>query len=110
MLRRGWRTLAGSHMASIDEERKAAEATKAALYKLSPVLVLLSEEVRLTLRDAIGAATRTTFFSSEGRPLVGARHEVVVALSELIHGPPTHAKIDKAKAAVEDWINQLGKA
>ena len=62
--------------------------------------------MRLTLRDAIRVATQTTFFSSEG-PLMGARHEVVVALSDLIHGPPTHEKIDKAKVAVDEWINQL---
>ena len=94
-------------MTSDEEELKAAEAAKSALDKPSPVL--LSEAMRLTLRDAIRAATQTTFFSSEG-PLTGARHEVVVALSDLIHGPPTPEKIDKAKEAVENWINQLGKA
>ena len=94
-------------MASIEQELSAAEAAKAALDKLSPVP--LSEAMRLTLRNAIRAATQTTFFSSEG-PLMGARHEVVVALSDLIHGPPTHEKIDKAKGAVEEWISQLGAA
>jgi len=94
-------------MTSDEEELKAAEAAKSALDKPSPVL--LSEAMRLTLRDAIRAATQTTFFSSEG-PLMGARHEVVVALSDLIHGPPTEEKIDKAKRTVEEWIKQLGAA
>jgi len=31
----------------------------------------------------------------------------VIALSDLITGPPTQDRIDKAKVAVEEWIKQL---
>jgi hypothetical protein len=32
---------------------------------------------------------------------------VAIALSTLIHSQPTPEKIDKAKAAVEEWIKYL---
>ena len=91
-------------MVSIDEELKAAEAAKAAIDTLSTTAAL-SEATIIILRGAIRAATPMTIFSSEG-PLNEARHEVVIALSDLIHGPPTQEKINKAKGAVEDWINR----
>ena len=46
------------------------------------------------------------YLSTEG-PLNEARREVAVALSALLHSQPTPEKIDKAKGAVEEWINQL---
>jgi hypothetical protein len=48
---------------------------------------------------------------SDGKPLVDARHNAGVALSELIHElekrSPPREKIDKAKQAVEVWIEAL---
>ena len=47
-----------------------------------------------------------TIFSNEG-PLNEARQEVVIALSDLIHGPPTQEKIERAKDAIDIWVVEL---
>jgi hypothetical protein len=39
-----------------------------------------------------------------------ARYNAGMALSDLATNTPTAEKIDKAKGAIEEWINQLGKA
>jgi len=36
-----------------------------------------------------------------------ARGKVGLALSNLMHGLPSQDKIDKAKRAIEAWINEL---
>jgi hypothetical protein len=93
-------------MASIEQERKAAEAAKAAIATLSPAPLT---EATITILQNANHAARTGTFSNQGR-LIDARHELVIALSDLITGPPTQDRIDKAKVAVEDWINRLGNA
>jgi hypothetical protein len=92
-------------MASIEDELQAAQAAKAALDKLSPGVL---REVTITiLRNANQAAMTGVSFSSQER-LVDARHKLVIVLSDLIKGPPSQERSDRAKAAVQEWINQLG--
>jgi hypothetical protein len=87
----------------IDEELKAAKAAKAALGALS-ITAPNSRSILSTLRKARGIAIEN--LSSEGA-LNAARVEVGIALSSVLHSRPTQEKIDKAKAAVEEWISQL---
>ena len=92
-------------MASIEDELQAAQAAKAAPDKLSPGVL---REVTITiLRNANQAAMTGVSFSSQER-LVDARHKLVIVLSDLIKGPPSQERSDRAKAAVQEWINQLG--
>ena len=93
---------------SIEEERKAAEAAKAALSTLSPAP--LSEEMTKIVRGTRATAIRAmSVFPSEAL-LNDARYNAGMALSDLATNTPTAEKIDKAKGAVEDWINQLRAA
>jgi hypothetical protein len=92
-------------MTSIEEELQAAQAAKAALDKLSPGA--LSEVTITILSNANQAAMTGGSFSSQEH-LVDSPHKLVIVLSDLIKGPPSQERIDKAKAAVEEWINQLG--
>ena len=92
-------------MASIEGELNAAHAAKAALDWLSPAP--LSEATLTILRNANRAAMTGVSFSSQKR-LVDARHKLVNVLSDLIKGPTSQERIDGAKTAVEEWINQLG--
>ena len=96
-------------MVSIDEELEAAEAAQVAINTLSTSAP--NPHIESTLRKAKDMATRAiTTFPSE-RLLNGARHKVVIELSDLIHvlanGPLTQQKIDNAKDAIEDWMNLL---
>ena len=45
-----------------------------------------------------------------GEHLSEARHEAAIALSDLIAGPPTKAKIDRAGSALKDWLKGLRQA
>jgi len=47
---------------------------------------------------------------SSGGTLNEARANVGVALSNLIHSQPTQEKIDKAKSAIQAWIQELEAA
>jgi len=89
-------------MTSINEELKAAKAA------ISVLLTAAPKSGISTLRKANHIAILN--LSSEGGPLNEARGKVGIALSNLMHGPPTKEKIDQAKGAVEDWINRLGAA
>ena len=92
-------------MVSINE-LKAAKAAKAVISTLSATTRPNSKSLA-PLHHAYRIAV--LHLSNEG-PLNQARRKVAIALSALIHSQPTPEKIDKAKGAVEDWINQLGKA
>ena len=92
-------------MISIEEELKAAKAAKAALNVL--LTAMPKSAVAATLNIANHAAILNL---SSGGTSNEARANVGVALSGLVNSTPTPEKIDKAKGAVEDWINQLGKA
>jgi hypothetical protein len=87
-------------MTSINKELEAAKAAKAVISTLSattkPSLTPLHHAYRIAVM----------YLSTEG-PLNEARREVAVALSALVHSQPTPEKIDKAKSAVAEWINQL---
>jgi hypothetical protein len=98
----GLATLASSAMVSISEELKAAKAAKAAIDTLSASAP--DRKLLPTLRNAHRIAV--IHLSSEG-PLNEARGKAGIALSNLMHWPPTPEKIEKAKGAVEEWINQL---
>jgi hypothetical protein len=98
----GLTTFAGDAMVAISEELKAAKAAKAAIKLL--LTATPKSVVSATLRKANHAAILNL---SSGGPLNEARGNVGIALSNLLHGQPTPEKINKAKAAVEDWIKCL---
>jgi hypothetical protein len=89
-------------MVSVDEELKAAKAAKAAIDAL---LITTRQSVVLAkLMKARGAAILNL---SSGGTLNEARGNVGIALSSVLHSRPTQEKIDKAKAAINDWIREL---
>jgi len=89
-------------MVSVDEELKAAKAAKAAIDAL---LTTTRQSVVLAkLMKARGAAILNL---SSGGTLNAARGNVGIALSSVLHSRPTQEKIDKAKAAINDWIKEL---
>jgi len=45
-----------------------------------------------------------------GGALNEARANVGIALSNLMHGPPTPERIEKAKSAMDAWIKELEAA
>jgi len=89
-------------MVSIKEELELAKAAKAAIKAL---LTATSKPAALaTLKDAYRAAVLN--FSGEGL-LNEARGIVGIALSNVMHGVPTEDRINKAKSAIDTWINNL---
>ena len=91
-------------MLSMDEELNAAVAAKAAVDTQSTAP--LSSATITILREAIRAAMPATMLLS-GEHLSEARHEAAIALSDLIAGPPTKARIDRAGSALKDWLKGL---
>ena len=97
-------SLAVSHMVRIDEELKAARAAKAAINALS------TATPKSATLATLGRANHVAILNlSNGGALNGARANVGIALSNLLHGhgPPTQERIDKAKPAIEAWIMEL---
>ena len=92
-------------MVSIDEELKAAKAVRAAIDAL--LTTTRKAEVLAKLMKARGAAVLNL---SSGGTLNEARANAGVALSAVMHSRPTQEKIDKAKAAIDDWIRELAAA
>ena len=101
-LRRYLATQRASQMVSIDLELEAAKAAQAAIEVL--LTTTFNSTVVKTLRKANQAAILNL---SSGGALNEARGNVGIALSNLIHGPPTPEKIEKAKGAVEEWLKRL---
>ena len=89
-------------MISIEEELKAAKAAKAAINVL---LTTTPKSVRCC--NAQQGQSCCNLKPVKRRSLNEARGNVGIALSNLLHGQPTPEKIDKAKVAVDAWINQL---
>jgi hypothetical protein len=89
-------------MVSVDEELKAAKAAKAAIDTLLPTT--RKSEVLATLSKARRAAVLNL---SSGGTLNEARGNVGIALSSVMYSRPAPEKIDKAKAAINDWIREL---
>jgi hypothetical protein len=91
-------------MVSVNEELKAAKAAKAAINALSTAT---PKSVLATLRTANHAAVLNL---GSGGALNEARANVGIALSNLMHGPQTPERIDKAKSATDAWIKELETA
>jgi hypothetical protein len=89
-------------MVHINEELEAAKAAKAAIEPLSKATP--KSAVLATLGRPNHAAILNL---SSGGALNEARANVGIALSNLIHGPPTPQSIDKAKSVIEAWIREL---
>ena len=89
----------------MNEELQAAEAAKAAISALLPKSAIVA-----ILRKANTAAILN--FSGQGAAaaLNEARKNVGTALSDLFHGPLKQQKMDKAKGAIENWIDRLRSA
>jgi hypothetical protein len=89
-------------MVIVYEELKAAKAAKAAIDAL--LITRRKAEVLATL----GKAKRCAVLNlSTGGTLNEARANVGIALSSVMHSQPTQEKIDKAKAAINNWIKEL---
>ena len=87
-------------MTSINKELEAAKAAKAVISTLSATTKPSLSPLHHAYRIAV------LHLSNEGA-LNEARKNAGIALSTLIHSQPTPEKIEKAKSAVEEWINQL---
>jgi hypothetical protein len=92
-------------MVSVKEELELAKAAKAAVKALSTATS--KPAVLATLKDAYRAVVLN--FSGEGL-LNEARGIVGIALSNVTHGVPTEEKINKAKSAIDTWINNLERS
>jgi hypothetical protein len=90
------------------EEIAAAKVAKAAIAMLA---VSSRQETIRTLRKANRIATLAMARGFDEKHLVDARNNAGIALSELIHSLekrfPPQEKIDKAKQAVDVWIEAL---
>jgi hypothetical protein len=89
-------------MVSTDKELEEAKAAKAAINAL--LTASPKSGVLTTLKNA-GRAAILNF--SSGGALNEARGKVGIALSNVMHGPPTPERIDKAKRAIDNWIKEL---
>ena len=89
-------------MVSVDEELNAAKAAKAAIDAL--LTTTRKSEVLATLSKAKRCAVLNL---SSGGSLNEARAKAGIELSGVMHSRPTQEKIDKAKAAINDWIREL---
>ena len=87
------------------EELKAAKAAKAVISVLSAITP--RSAVATTIRTAIDAAVLAL---GSGGALNEARTNVGIALSNLMVGPPTPERMDKAKTAIDAWIKELEAA
>jgi hypothetical protein len=92
-------------MVGIDKELEAAKAAKAAINAI--LTAPPKSGVLTTLKNANRVAVLN--FSSGGA-LNEARGMVGIALSNVMHGPPTPERIDKAQRAIEAWIKELEAA
>jgi hypothetical protein len=89
-------------MVSVDEELKAAKAAQAAID------ALLTTTRKSEVWAMLGEAKRCAVLNlSSGALLNDARGNVGIALSSVMHSQPTQEKIDKTKAAINDWIREL---
>jgi hypothetical protein len=89
-------------MVSADEELKAAKAARAAIDAL--LATTRKSEVLATLVKAKRCAVLNLSF---GGSLNEERANAGIALSGVMHNRPTQEKIEKAKAAINDWIREL---
>jgi hypothetical protein len=100
-------------MTRIDKERNAAGDAERAIRKLSPLISSPDTKatikvLRIACRVAIGGKVGSDDSSGS---VDGARDEIGFALAILIHelekGPLTQGTINRARRAVEDWMNKL---
>jgi hypothetical protein len=93
------------------EEIAAAKVAKVAIARLAASGASRQATIRILRRaHRIASLAMATGFFNE-KHLVDARNNAAIALSELIHTlekrSPPQEKIDKAKQAVEVWIEAL---
>ena len=93
----------GSFAELLDQRLKRIEQMKAAINALAA----RKSEGLTTLKHAYRVAVLN--FSGEGL-LNEARGIVGIALSNVMHGLPTEEKINKAKSAIDTWINNLERS
>jgi nucleotide-binding universal stress UspA family protein len=93
-------------MASIDKELEAARAAKAVI----DVLLTTPTPKSAVLSELRKANTAAVVALGSGGALNEARANVGITLSNVMHGPPTPEKIDKAKSAIDAWIKELEAA
>jgi hypothetical protein len=93
-------------MVSTHAELEAAKAAKKAINVLLRKATPISAFSK-TLRDANHAAVLNL---GSGGALNEARATVGIALSNLMHGPPTPERLDNAKSAVDAWVKELEAA
>jgi hypothetical protein len=96
-------------LVTIDEELEAAKQAKAVISTLSASSVPGPHIVAVLRKAKLAAGPIINF--TENEAIVVARDKVVNALSDLIRtldeGSAPQEKIDKAKDAIEVWMNQL---
>ncbi len=89
-------------MVSIDEEMKAAKAAKAAID------VVLTATPKSAVLGMLKKAQHAAILNlSSGGALNEARANVGIGISSVLHGQPTAEKIDRAKVAIDAWIEEL---
>jgi hypothetical protein len=101
-------------MVSIDEELRAANKAKAVISVLMPSTPPAGSDVAIVvLRSAFRTATNAIRNLSSLQSLDNVRGEVGTALLGLSHALEneslTQETIDRAKRAVEAWLNGLAK-
>jgi type II secretory pathway component GspD/PulD (secretin) len=96
-------------MATTDEELEAAKQAQAVISTLSASSIPGPHIVAMLRKAKLAAGPVINFTENEG--IVVTRDKVVNALSDLIRaldeGSAPQEKIDKAKDAIEVWMNQL---
>jgi hypothetical protein len=93
-----------------DQEIKGAEDAAKLISRLSPSPHSLSDEEKVILREASRLATDASIpgFSSQSH-LDKARAEAVIALNGLCGETVEREMIDRAKKAVQVWVDNLKK-
>jgi hypothetical protein len=92
-------------MVSFNEELEAAKAAQAAIN------VILTAARKSEGLAALNKAYRVAVLNlGSGGLLNEARGIVGIALSNVVHGLPTEEKINKAKSAIDTWINNLERS
>jgi hypothetical protein len=88
----------------MDQEQRRTMRYRRPRAKFALLKTTRKSEVLATLMKARGTAVLNL---SSGGSLNEARSNVGIALSSVLRSRPTQEKIDKTKAAINDWIKEL---